>query len=221
MNSVNLFNRDGENIFIYKMIPDEGKISNFKRYEEERILEKDRVYCAKTSLFNILEENEVDESKLNTKIDGLRMGKGSYFHSFEPVGYTDYYKNLLENYYNGLYTDSRVVTILRYYGSYRNKAIKYLLMTMDKYKDGEINNIISIPESLYYMQMIEQGRFGSIYRDNIDTQLSFYTLSNEPVNQLTIYDLENLHKSLSSSEPFEKTLEQVDAMSKVYKRIKR
>lgn len=220
MEKLNLYNLEGNSIDIYNLIPNEPKITAYKKRELEfRIPEKDRIYTAATSAFKILEEDLVDEDKLNTVIECFSIKP--YFHHFSPATYNEEYKELVEAYYNGQYTNSRVVRIRREDIARRIKIVKYLLMTQDKYEDGSIKGMISIPEKLYLLQMLEQGKYSLIYKEQIDEQLSLFDLTKEPIGNMTLDDLLAWHNREIPHIPFDNTLEQVQTMSLIYKRIKK
>ena len=154
-------------------------------------------------------------------LEGLRFQKSAYFHSFEPCFDSENVQNLIINYCAGAFVNSRVVLVQRPTSGRRTKSVKYLLTTQDKYINREMKDIISIPECLYYLQMLEQGKFSVVYRDEIDEQLRMFSVSKEPQISLTVDELEKWHKSNFPMEPFESTLKQVDEMSLVYKRMDR
>ena len=219
MEKLNIYNLVGNYIDIYNLIPNESKIASYKKRELERnIPEKDRIYTAETSAFKILEEDLVEEDRLNRTTEMIGNMRTPYYHHFNAAFYHEDYQKLVNDYYQGLYTNSRVVRIKREDIARRVKIVKYLLMTQDKYVNGSIKGMISIPETLYLLQMIEQGKFGLVYKEQIDEQLSLFDLTDEPIANMSIDDLKAWHESVIPEAPFDNTLEQVNTMSLIYKR---
>lgn len=84
---------------------------------------------------------------------------------------------LLEAYYDGLLNNRKVVRVQDL-----NK-IRYLLLRSNKYENDPsdsrhkiMKDIIELPESLYILQLLEQGNFHLIENEDISEQLSLYSI---------------------------------------------
>ena len=89
-------------------------------------------------------------------------------------------KELIKRYYDGKYTDKKVARVLY-------DKVRYYLLTQDKYIDAKfraytkyLKGIIQIPESLYMLQLFEQGKYDVLINQGLDITkiLELYKLDN-------------------------------------------
>ena len=100
---------------------------------------------------------------------------------------------LLLSYIYGSQNEETIVPI-----KYNENLIKYFLLTQDNYRKVRehwdnvtywLENIIQIPESLYFLQLLEQGKFSLLKDKNISKQLELYTLSKTKECNLDDFEL--------------------------------
>ena len=192
-----LFDKQGSKINVYNMVANSQAI---KEYKEQELYKMDPynkiVYCAKTNAEPILELKDVIyDSELNYNIAGE-------FHQF----YYDCYKPEVIRYFiEGSFNNNRVVKVL----NGKEEIVGYLLITQGyntKLSQGENSmfNILSIPRSLYLLQMLQQCHFDTLNDADINEQLKLFQLIKEPVDELSINDFSYLNEGqrnmMSSSE---------------------
>ena len=100
---------------------------------------------------------------------------------------------MLDGYVYGHLSNNRVVQI-QY-----DEMIKYYLLTRTHYhfegsdsygKYYRMEDIIQLPESLYLLQLIEQGRFNLLDGKNVAEQLALYSLSK--INEISFEELQKM-----------------------------
>lgn len=198
-----LYGENDDQIEVFEMEPNKKKIAEFKKEEMESIPQEERVITAKTNsdgmrmLSNRDIGEQVYEKKLNQNHSGLWGGNS--FHCMETHT-TDEKENkrqqkLLKRYYDGDFTEDPVVLLKR--EAHDLKVLKYLLLTEKQYfRHGDIlamKNIISIPKSLYLLQLLEQGNFYHAADEDIQRQLETFDISDEPIMQISTSELKKMY----------------------------
>lgn len=176
-----LFDKKDNNVLVYDLKPDLEAIENYRASEMRNIPFEELVYHATTNGEPLLETKNI------IKLSELNFNDGEEYHKFELDTYKSAIKIslLLSNYIKGDYVDSRVVSLL----NDENEAIKYLLVPFaykaryyPSFNRKSLEDILSIPKSLYLLQMLQQGHFNALKDEDITKQLALFNLSEEPIN---------------------------------------
>lgn len=240
---MNLYIKNHGNLEVYNLTPKTDEVKKYKEVEMKKIPETKRIlkatcnenYISKCPLHY---NDTVLESRLNYKEYSFFDSSGHlfkrYYHQLEsynhPTAYI-YRLNLLNIFYNGTYDNVRLVKVLDDInkGNWKLddlKAVQYLLLTQKDYQkdvNGKktfftMDNIINIPESLYYLEKILQGNYSEIVGKNIDNQLSLFELSEEPsysisLEELTLLEQNRIIKNIVNDE-------QLETSSEIIRKIK-
>ena len=130
---------------------------------------------------------------------------------------------LLNNYIHGLYSLNDVAKII-YPGSekYFLFTEKYNVVDSDMYADIKtyiMRNIIQLPESLYKLQLLENGNFNGLSIEDISEQLDLFELreldsiDKETIRKMDLYGV--------SDQLYYKTMNKVEKDSKKLQLIKK
>ena len=182
-----LFEEDKKNIRVHNFLIDKGKMYNYKKSEMTKIPEDERLLRALTNQDYPLAENKtnLDYYDLNNEIyNGLLWP--SYFHVLCPYIITDEeslrQKDFLEKYYQFLDSYGSFYHIIKQKPNYINKINSWPLLKLNpiditdkglyliptsKYKSigsGSIvmDNILNVPESLYYLEQFMASKYTNI-----------------------------------------------------------
>ena len=172
-----LFNRNGNGIDVYSLVPDFEALRKYRTNELRKAFsEEELVYTAHTNSEPILEiKDVVTLSELNYDNDGE-------YHKLE----LDKNKSMVEiihilgNYLNGDYINNRIVQVL----NENNEVVKYLLIVSNylvkyypTFNQKHMYHILSLPKSLYLLQQLQQQKYSNLENENIDELLCMFNLS--------------------------------------------
>ena len=195
---MHLFEKNGNSIDVYTMTPNAEKIARFKEAEMERIPFKERVYKATCDWRSKYFENAEFEANYFDIVENYSesgMQGEQLFHKIStyPINGGELVRQnmLLDDYYKGEFKDKPIVSISRIEIA-RYKVLKYLLLTQSSYnKFGNhdcyiMDNIISIPRTLYLLQLLEQEKIELLLKeiDNNNDDIS---------KQLALFDIEKVN----------------------------
>lgn len=162
--------KEAGNIIIYKMIPDQEKIKNYR----EEVLDSNPLII-KTIISNSMDAIKYIENSKNLRNSEIVFDTQNLYDR----GIWSRYENndisveeIKENYLNGLYDNKKTIRV------YNDdlKAINcfcYLLLTkkanlknpyLTAYK---LDDIIELPLNLYLLHLLLQGNFGAIINNDI------------------------------------------------------
>ena len=192
---MHIYEKKDNKIYIYELSPNSEKLKKYR--ENEMKSQKNIFWQAKTHSTNRQNPNDYKLFtivKSGENIDVSKLTDRKLPHSFELYGSSS---EVLNNYYMGKYYLSPSFKITK-----DNKNIQFLIITEDysTFYEPEIpmytfyimDNIISVPKSLYLLQMLEQGNFKHVINEDIDTQLSLFSFNKEPVQIIPIHYLDGL-----------------------------
>lgn len=191
-----LFDRKGNSINVYSLTPDFEALKKYRAEElRKAFAEEELVYKALTNSEPILENKDVLKmSELNYDIDGE-------YHKLE----LDKHKSMVEiihvlgNFLNGEYVSNRIVQVL----NENNEVIKYLLIVSNylikyypSFNQKHMHHILNLPRSLYLLQLLQQQKYSELKNENIDSLLSMFKLSEQPVDNFGYTSFINQDKTL-------------------------
>ncbi len=168
-----LYENNGEFIDVYKLEPKLEEIKNYKKKEMEMISSGERLWGAfATRDGKKILENDTDF------INSRELGNVNYDH-FDDCGHIFFTcssasnKRILNLYYD---TDCS----FRFYKIDGDDDIKYILLFRNLYfpknTGYDMNGIINVPESLYLLEVLLQGRFNLIGNKDVTEQLKLFDI---------------------------------------------
>lgn len=173
---MNLYEEDNGKIKVYSFVPKINEIIQYKKEEMKNIPDEEQVWKGVTRVghygYPIFEKHE---DEIDTFIFPMNDVNGTFHKLLNEEN--AYERNCcLEQYYNGDYIEGRIAKVRDL-----NK-IKYFLLREIAYKrvlyDKEvIARIIQIPESLYFLHLIETGKFSLFGDCDVSEQLNLFDLS--------------------------------------------
>lgn len=178
-----LFNRKGNRIDIYTLVPDEDKLKIYREEEMAKVPYQDMLYRASTNGPVVLGTKDVYSiNELDFKHNGI-------YHEFlkdhdRPMREVVL---LINNYINGFYKDCPVAKIVDENGKVLNYVLlpfEYMRQYYPLFNMLYLDNVLSIPKSLYLLQLLELERFDALKGENIDEQLSMFSLSKGPIDHI-------------------------------------
>ncbi len=175
-----LYEQNGDNILIYEMTLNERKARVYREKMIRKTTPDNHVYRAITSRDGLL---------LTERAVSWDLITSGHYHIMEK--YKD--SALIQQYINGEFKSNKIIQVMND-GSW---GYKYLLLTDNFYKIENkeegikiMSGIISIPHSLYVLQLLEKGEFSKIYDGkkaiSIEQQLEVFNISKEPIDQFNI-----------------------------------
>ena len=233
-----LYEDKNDKIGIYEFAPkDKYEIFKYKTDELGKISEEDKVYYAESKvgyysspifsddMFKIkngvYESSEVDCD--DEALERRRLLSNPYYNRLLISKRNHGNMALIEKYIHGAYDSKKIAKII-----YQND-MKYFLLT-DEYKslDSDISsdqrlyimrNIIQLPESLYKLQLLQNGFFDNLESDEIKEQLDLFSLKElDSIDKETIRKMD-LYKIGKQS--YYETMLKVESDSKKLKLLKK
>lgn len=237
-----LYTKNNGNLEVFDLTPKNDEIKKYKEAEMEKIPETQKVLKASCNEDYISQctlhyNDTILASRLNYKeysffdLDGHFFKK--YYHKLESYTHPTahiYRLNILNTFYNGTYDNVRLIKVLDDIkkGNWKSdalKAVQYLLITQKDYQRTNekktmftMDNIINIPESLYYLECILQGYYKELIGKNIDNQLGYFELSKEPTYSISLEELSLLEKNNIIKNAIND--EQLTCSSEIIKKVK-
>jgi len=157
-----LYDNDGEFVYVYELVPKEEKIKEYKRKEIEKISEDKRLWTSVAS--------SIDNQIFNGNVDFIADAKlDSYIPYYNGVSShkmisQDYNNEIIDNYCNQLDSFGRPIKIIK--GKGDSNLPSYFIITKNGYmldgKEYVMKDIITIPESLYNLELLLSKRYDLI-----------------------------------------------------------
>ena len=216
-----LYENNGQFIDVYKLKPKLEELKKYRKKEMGKIPKAERVWFAKTndSDLKILERVDIPVSFNELNVRGKRYDF-AYFHCFNFSSDEDKNKQFLEWYYEDeeciynlckIYKDSRYMYILRLqndYAFYRYGIDSYVM-----------KGIINIPESLYLLEALLQGRFNLIGDKDVTEQLKLFDVQH--YGRINTDVLKNICDYEILLEPYESIIDRTKKNYNVVSRVKK
>ena len=214
-----LYDRTDDIIDVYSMIPNIKKIVKYRKIEADKFSDFKflRAVMRGYALLANMNNNDIlDESQLN-----YNPYINEEFHELKPQLMLAKEKQIiLHNFYNGSFDYCKIIRVQ----NKEENTEKYLLITKNNYKSygtkdiREMRNIISIPESLYLLQMLLQGNFNIVKYKNIHNQLKQFDISTKPVQKFYVSDIERLSKF--GLLDYDEVLQNVEVTKKILNKVR-
>lgn len=196
-----LYDRNEKNIEVYSLSPNEKAIYDYKKKQMETVPEEKRVLYASGNIKVLETENDyVKFDELNSNYDDFY--DFSYFHSLDSYKMTEYEKarqvQLLERYYKQIYPN-KVLHIRPFSVDEAKELMKNdlnELLLLEDYIENDygrgyiMNNIINIPNSLYYLENFIAKKFDKINNNELNTILKLYDFE----GSVATFDYDNLRR---------------------------
>lgn len=224
-----IYNINKNILEVYKLNQNRKAITNYKK-EQMNLIDEDKQILYTETYSGIFGETLVFEDYLNSSSQEpisieeankeIPDRRGNY-HKLLPSNMTkEERESLLEEYYLGKLTNCNVIKI-------KDKTkIRYLLLKNHKYEKSStkptcktLKEIIEIPKSLYLLQLLEQGKFQLLNQEDIQEQLSMYTI--ELFRTINLYDLENIDLCELSENVYQNAINKSKNTNHILKRIKK
>lgn len=207
-----LYDKKENTLDVYKFTGNNDKLINYRK-EQLRKNQKDLclLYAQTTARWQSLLPPLFEEyqNDFDTTIFTKRMVDG-YTHHLISVPINESIKETYKQFCNGKQADKPIIRVAE------SNDISYFLLTNQKYQpDGvykeklTLSGIIRLPESLFILQMLEQGKFSVVRDYDISEQLRLFSFTK--VGQLDIEQLKNMDICGISQNAYTETLAKAEA----------
>jgi len=222
-----LYDKKEKSLDVYSFDANQWVMFEYRERQMLQIPEKNRVLVAEAYSHDVGESplfefyaNRFDETIIpmeyaNSKRDELR-------YHFLRTGKTSKRNReiLLDSYYFGHLSDRNVARLqdinkLRYF--LLNKTTYSAELYNNRIK--KLENIIELPESLYLLQMLEQGKFSLIGDKNISEQLDLFNISQ--IGELSLDELKKIDAYGITQNAYEQTLAKAENDAHVLRLIRK
>ena len=132
-------------------------------------------------------------------------------------------KEILKKYVEGEFDSSIPIRVYEYNWQDSVEIDKYYLLKTDKFierKDRNFNirNMICLSKSLYYLSLLENGKFQLLSGKNIDKQLKLFDI--EYIESIRIDYISDLISVELLSDNMDSIMDKVESGSKILRKIK-
>ncbi len=232
-----LYDKSSQTIDVYSMTANPNRLKEYREKElaNHQIPEDRRVLKASTSDEKVLENinEQIWYGELFQDSSGIYGGRT--FHNITPYEMTPTeetrQKLLLDSYCEGNFSNCPVAVVTDPY-DYQKKEylsyLEYLLLTQKEYQPLSypsrvltMDNIISIPESLYVSSLLEQGKFRKALSYDITSQLETFDFSKEPISRISINELQKMYQCGLIPGAIECVLDNIEITSQILSRRKK
>ena len=205
-----LYNNENGMIEVYALKYYNDELSDFRKEEMKKIPADKKFFYARTNyeptLANFSEITEWRNLEWSDLAWLIPHYGGSCYHLMFNHKYTAEEQNrqeeLLEYYYFAHYLSNPTVKVVIDDESKKiyniDEDFKYFILTQTKYEPQLLSgaytmeNILSVPKSLYLLQLFQQGQFEKIKDEDISTILPLFHTSEEPIERIPVGQLDNL-----------------------------
>ena len=203
-----LYDKKDKSLDIYDFTANKNDLVNYRMAQLEQLPEDDRVFVAETHIdpygdiplfeqYNVETFNDLILPANYADNDSEERKNGDAYRRYHVLKRDRRSKRnneiLLDCYRYGFLSDRPIVQIqydetVKYY---LLKKAKYSFLSSDKYgKNYIMEDIIQLPETLYLLQLIEQGKFNSLDGKSVAEQLSLYSLSK--INEIGFEEIQKM-----------------------------
>ena len=164
-----LYEKQNNTICVYKLSALEEDLMDYRIEEMKKIPGSQQLFYAKQVYNNEQYRDQLDEYVFSYEKADRRLSTDNTYHILLSDNQDITIRNeILHDLYNGKFVDKKVIRILY-------DKIMYYLLTEDHYIEAKyrpftkyLKNIIQIPESLYILQLFEQGKYDILINQGID-----------------------------------------------------
>lgn len=229
-----LYDRDDKTINVYELIGNKEKLAKYKKEELEKAISPEfRFLKAKTTNEKPLEDNCDITFWYKLESRETYYWSDDYFHFIEGYLLDEEEKlkqeEILNDYYEGKFSKNKVYEVQDYNVETSTfEVVKYLLPTrpyeIDEknfFKVSVMNHILSIPKSLYLLQLIEQEKFYLVKDEDITKQLQLFDVSEKAIESFDLEKLKRADELNLLRNSYEDVLEKVEKSQKILTKVKR
>lgn len=224
-------------MFLYDKKEKSLDVYSFNGYEEDmiqyredqmlQIPEMDRVFMAESYSHDMGESPlfEFYAERLDTEIIPMEYAnskRGKLRYHFLKTGPTSKRNKeiLLDCFYYGHLSDRKIARIqdlnkLRYFLLYNTTYSAQLYNSRIRI----LQDIIELPESLYLLQMLEQGKFALLGDKDISEQLNLFTISH--IDEISLAELKKMDTCGITQNAYEQTLNKAENDAHILKLIRK
>ncbi len=207
-----LYDKKDNALDVYSLTGNKQAMTEYRQRKMLEIPERDRVLVAESYSHDMSEAPlfEFYAKQFDTTIIPMEYANstrnGLRYHFLKTNQASKKNKEtLLDSYYFGHLSDRSVARIqdlnrLRYFLLYKTT---YSAQPYDN-KFKNLKDIIELPESLYLLQMLEQGKFSLLEDKDISDQLSLFSVSY--IDELSLDELRKIDKCGITQNAYEKAL---------------
>lgn len=238
-----LYDKKDNSIDVYDFTASEENLEKFRKEQMEQIPQDERIMFAETHvklygetpllkahigknfnneilLSDYADNEEIKDTDKYGRYHVLKNDKGNDKENDKENDKK--HEILLDLYIHGQFTDRSVVRIqypeiMKYY---LLRRISYgYLGEYDGGKNFKMEDIIQLPESLYLLQLLEQGRFTLLEDKDITKQLELYTLSK--IYEVSLEELQKMDTYGITKNSYSNTITKAESDKQFLKRIKK
>lgn len=186
-----LYDKNGDKIEVYSMIPNKDKIYKFKKDEMKKIPKNVRVLKAITNSSLIFENPQPYMTYLSQYVYQKPIFFNRQYHDIVP---SDFTKAI---YLTELYSRDEIKYKIPICIDCEEEYPKYLLFTEFDYKfnlgrgnDRTLDNIICLTKDLYLLEQLLDRKLSSLKDENIKNLIPLFNISNKPIDIIDIGELQ-------------------------------
>ena len=231
-----LYDKKRKSLDVYDFTANKDDLVDYRMTQMEQIPETERIFVAETHvgpygdspLFEGYTGKTFNDQVLSASYadnDSEERKKGDAYRYYHVLRSDNISKRnneiLLDCYELGHLTDKSVVQIqyseiMKYY--LLKRTIYDFVVSDDYGKYYKMEDIIQLPESLYLLQLLEQGRFTSLDGKDISQQLALYTLSK--INEVSMEELQKMDTCGITQDAYSRTIKKSKNDAHILKLIK-
>lgn len=230
-----LYDKKEKSLDVYDFTASKESLEKFRMEQIEQIPKDERIMFAEThvKLYGqtpLLKEyigknsnNEILSSDYADNEERKNNDPYGRYHVLRNDKRSDKdHEFLLDLYIHGHFVDKSIVQI-----QYQ-EMMKYYLLRRESYgylgeydggKNFKMEEIIQLPESLYLLQLLEQGRFALLDDQDITKQLELYTLTK--IYEVSFEELQKMDSCGITENAYSKTRYKADSDSHILKLLKK
>lgn len=228
-----LYDRNDKTINVYELIGNKERLAEYKKDElEKAIIPEFRFLKAKTTDEKPLEDNCDLTFWYKLESRNTYYWSDACFHRIYYYLLDDEEKfkqeRILNDYYEGKFNQNKVFEVQDYNVETSTfEIVKYLLPTRpyetdeNNSKISVMHHILSIPKSLYLLQLIEQEKFYLMKNEDITKQLQLFDISEKPIESFDLDKFRRADEVNLLSNSYEDVLENVEKSQKILTKVKR
>jgi len=216
-----LFDKKGNKVSIYDMSLDAEVAAQFRQKEIERT---DEISCFKFTTSKMDKNLDSVLARMRNQVIDLPVSKLEHerriFANYHLIKPDTKGEKALEQYYTGAYDDANIIRV-HDYDSERLKLsiVKYLLVNKNYHEilcgEGYLDGVISIPETLYFFELLQKGKFEYLSAVDISKLIGLFQFYKDPIDEISLDRLDHLECYGLGTETRERLLGQVRGTQKV------
>lgn len=194
-----LYDRKEKTIDVYEFLADANDLFNYRKQQMEKISKEKTFYIA-TAYPRDKDDKPILEKRDNSFNSNIipmwRLNSSQHFHFFNTDDKISEGQKqlLLDRLYNGEFDKNKIARV-------KDDKLRYFLLKSTEYHKDILSasfdkrileDIIEVPESLYYLQLLLQEKFSFLEDKNISEQLALFNLNY--VDEFNVEELEKIDK---------------------------